>query len=384
MKAKTVFKVILKTVLPLLVLGAAGMLFINLVQSRQPPPKRDRPHLGPLVRVAPVRTEDVGVTVAAFGTVRARKELDVTPQVSGLVVEVSPNLISGGFVAKGELLLRIDPRDYELGVEKARAEGARATYELTRASEEAQVARQEWEMLQDNPPPAFRDQPPAKDSLLFHGRARLAEAELALGRTEVRAPYAARVREEAVDVGQFVAAGRSLATLYSIDVAEIIFPVPDDDLPWIGGEGLLNGSVTGPAVTVSAERGGKRYQWPGRVVRTDGVIDPQTRMVHLIVEVQEPYRLGRAPLTVGRFVRGEVQGRRLQGVVPLPRHALREGDTVWVVEEGSRLGVRKVNVARVTGATVFLSEGLSDGDRVIVSRLDAVTDGMVIRVAEDE
>ena len=115
------------------------------------------------VRVTPVRSEDVAVTVTAFGTVRPRKQLDITPQVSGVVLEVSPNLISGGFVAEGELLLRIDPRDYELAVERARAEGARATYELTRASEEAEVARQEWEMLRDNSPSAFGDQPPAAD-----------------------------------------------------------------------------------------------------------------------------------------------------------------------------------------------------------------------------
>ena len=219
MRAKTVFKVVLKTLLPLLVLGVAGIGFVKLVQSRQPPPKRERPHLGPLVRVAPAHSQDVAVTVTAHGNVRPRKQLDITPQVSGVVLEVSPNLISGGFVAEGALLLRIDPRDYQLAVEKARAEGARAAYELTRAEEEAQVARQEWEMLRDNPPPAFLEQPPAEDSLLFHGpqldlaqanvdaaRARLAEAELALMRTEVRAPYAARVREESVALGQFVSA----------------------------------------------------------------------------------------------------------------------------------------------------------------------------------
>ncbi len=120
------------------------------------------------------------------------------------------------------------------------------------------------------------------------------------------------------------------------------------------------------------------------MVRTDGVIDPQTRMVHLIVEVEEPYRQGRAPLTVGRFVQGEVQGRPLRGVVPLPRHALREGDTVWVVAGDSRLEVREVTVARVTDATVLLSRGLSNGDQVILSRLDAVTNGMVVRVAGGE
>ena len=251
-------------------------------------------------------------------------------------------------------------------------------------------------MLRDNPPPAFLEQPPAEDSLLFHGpqlnlaqanvdaaRARLAEAELALTRTEVRSPYAARVREESVALGQFVSAGRSLATLYSIDVVEIVLPVPDTDLAWIGGEGILTGG-NGPAVTVSVERGGERQQWPGRVVRTDGVIDPKTRMVHLIVEVHEPFRKGRAPLTVGMFVQGEVQGRRLRGVVPLPRHTLREGDTVWVVDGESRLRIREAAVARVTAATVYLSRGVADGERVILSRLDAVTDGMAVRVVEGE
>jgi RND family efflux transporter MFP subunit len=367
--------------------------FVKLVQSRQPPPKLDRPQFGLAVEAVTAEVRDMPVKVRAFGTVRARKEVEVTSQIKGQVVEVSHNLVSGGFVSEGELLLRVEPRDFELAVEAARAEVARAEYELTRASGEAEVARQEYEMLRDNPPEVFKRNPPTEDSLLFHGpqldlaranlaaaKARLAETELNLSRTEIRAPYAARVRSEAVDVGQYLTVGKSVATLYSIDVAEIVFPVPDEDLKWIGGVALLQGKSPGPKVTVRAQRGGEEHQWPGRVVRTEGVVDPQTRMVHLVVEVLDPYRRGRAPLTVGLFVAGEIHGGALKGVVRLPRHALRENDTVWLAEAPGKLRVQPVEVARVTESEVLLYSGVKLGDRVIVSRIDAVTDGMKIRI----
>ncbi len=373
----------LRALLPLVVLGLAGVGFVKLVKGRRPPPKLERVHRGPLVRVAVAEARDVAVVVKAYGTVRPRDQLDVTPRVAGELVEVAPSLVSGGFVRRGDLLLRIDPRDYELAVERARAEVARAEYELELARARAEAAREEWRAVHGDAPM------PSEDSLVLQGpqlaaaragvaaaRARLAEAELALERTEIRAPFDARVLEESVTRGQYVAAGRSVARIYPTDAVEVVLPVSEEDLGWIGPLSAA------PRVVARARVAGRPAEWSGRVVRTEGVIDPGTRMVRLVARFPGPFRPGRPPLTVGLFVEAEIAGRTLKGVVPIPAHALRENDTVWVVGDDGRLRIRPVGVARATDSRVLVTEGLGPGDRVVLTRLDAVTDGMIVRVAE--
>ena len=373
----------LRALLPLVVLGLAGVGFVKLVKGRRPPPKLERVHRGPLVRVAVAEARDVAVTVKAYGTVRPRDELDVTPRVAGELVEVSPSLVSGGFVRRGELLLRIDPRDYELAVERARADVAKAEYELALARSRAEAARDEWRAVHGDAPM------PPEDSLVLQGpqlaaaragvaaaRARLAEAELALERTAIRAPFDGRVLDETVIRGQYVAAGRAVARIYPTDVVEVVLPVSEEDLGWIGPLSAR------PRVRARARVAGRPAEWWGRVVRTEGVIDPETRMARLVAEFPEPFRRGRPPLTVGLFVEAEIAGRTLEGVVPIPAHALRENDTVWVVGGDGRLRIRRVRVARAAGSRVLVAEGLEPGDRVVLTRIDAVTDGMVVRVAD--
>ncbi|RMG95495.1 MAG: biotin/lipoyl-binding protein, partial [Candidatus Dadabacteria bacterium] len=143
-RGRKVFRLVLMTVLPLVVLAGGLLGFKALVESRRAPPRRERPHLGPLVRVSAVQPVDVWVEVEAHGTVRPAAEIDVVPQVGGEVVEVSPNLVTGGFVAAGEVLLRIDPRDYELQLRTAEAGVEQAKVQLERTEAEAAAAREEW------------------------------------------------------------------------------------------------------------------------------------------------------------------------------------------------------------------------------------------------
>ncbi|NOY45217.1 MAG: efflux RND transporter periplasmic adaptor subunit, partial [Deltaproteobacteria bacterium] len=234
------------------------------------------------------------------------------------------------------------------------------------------------------------DPPPDDDSLLFRGpqlrqaraeleaaRARVATAELALERTVLRAPFAARVRSEAVDLGQYVSPGKAVARLYATDAVEVVFPVATEDLGWIGRPD----PKTGPMAELEGTFG-RPGRWRGRVVRTEAVVDEASRTVGLVVRVPDPFRPGRVPLPVGLFVTGRIQGRVLRGVFPLPREALREGGVVWVVDGAGRLRFRPVEVVRVEGDRALVSRGLSAGDRVVVTRVDAATDGMAVRVAE--
>lgn len=216
----------------------------------------------------------------------------------------------------------------------------------------------------------------------------LVQAERDLARTSLRAVFTGRVRDESVDVGQFVTRGAPIATLYAVDWAEVRLPVPDEelaflDLPLVWRDGSAN--PPGPDVRLFARFGGAEREWRGRVVRTEGEIDARSRMVHVVARVEDPH--GRAsdgdssPLAVGLFVRGEIQGRVAPGVVVLPRAALRGDRQVLVLDAEGRLRFRDVVVLRSLRDQIVVSAGLSAGERVCVSALETVVDGMQVRVA---
>jgi multidrug efflux pump subunit AcrA (membrane-fusion protein) len=103
-------------------------------------------------------------------------------------------------------------------------------------------------------------------------------------------------------------------------------------------------------------------------------------MVDVIVEVKEPFNIsnGRPPLTPGMFVKVRIKGKMLPNVIRLPRHTIHNGSFVWLEEDG-KLSIRKVTIARFNSDYAYITDGIADGDTVITSPLDTVTDGMLIR-----
>lgn len=382
----------LKVGAPLLVIALAAVAAASLAAMRPEPERREVEVLAPLVRVETVRIEDTRFTVISQGTVAPRTESRVAPQVSGRVVWVSPDFIAGGFLEADEPLLRIDPIDYQQAVVRAEAEIAAARLRLAQEEAEARVAREEWEELGGGDAPELTLRIPQ----LENARASVAAAEAALERarrdlerTEIRAPYRGRVREKRTDVGQFVGVGADLGTIYAIDYAEIRLPLPDGDLAYLDLPLVYRQQTPsrGPEVKLTAEFAGRRHEWEGRIVRTEGEIDPTTRMVHAIARVADPYGRGgpseRPPLAVGMYVEAEILGRVAERAAVLPRAALRtEGDHVLVIDREDRLHIRPVEVLRTTRDRVVIGSGLEEGERVVVSALDAVVDGMQVRVVE--
>ena len=228
---------VFKIVLPVLILALGFGAFQLLASMREPPQRVSRSYAGPLVEAIAAPLQQVQVVVEGQGTVRPDAQIDLVPQVSGIVVWKDADFKPGGTFAKGALLFRIDPRDYELAVQQAAVQVAQAHYQLDLAREEAAIAEQEWEKLHaaDQVPTDLvlrKPQLRAAEASLQGAEARLAEAQLRLDRTKVYAPFAGRVRTARVDVGQHLNVGQAIAQLYSIEKAEIVVPVPDEDLGW--------------------------------------------------------------------------------------------------------------------------------------------------------
>jgi len=378
----------LKLVLPIVVLlaGVAGAML--LASSRKAPPRVERAAPGPLVEVLSAGRTDVPIVVEGHGEVVAKVDVEMVPQVTGRVVTVSPSMVAGGFFKAGQTLFVIETRDYELGVERALAAVARAEVQLEREQAEAEVAREEWEELHPGEAPSSglvvrEPQVRQAQAEVEAANADLSVARLNLERTRVSLPFDGVVVSESVDLGQFVTTGRALATVYGTDQVEVRVPLESRDLAWFD---VPRGPASkGPRAEVSAAFAGATYTWEGRITRMEAQLDATSRMAHVVVEVQHPFAAseGRPPLMPNTFVDVRIFGRSLDDVVPLPRHALREGGVVWLFEDG-RLRVREVSVARADRERVYVSAGLETGEQVIVSSLDAITDGMVVRIAADQ
>jgi RND family efflux transporter MFP subunit len=386
-------KTFLQWTLPLVVVAAAVLVAALLIVNRPEVETQVPEPIPPVVRVLTVEPGEQRWSVRSQGTVRPRTEVRLVAEVSARVTEVSPSLVGGGFFEAGELLVRLDARDFEFAAAGARAEVARAQLALEREQAEADVARREWQDLGTGEASGLALREPqlaGARATLEAARAALGRAELDLERTEIRAPYTGRVRTERVDVGQFLNRAEELASVYAIDVAEVRLPVRDAELAALelpsGRAGA--GSGEGPAVTFRADFGGEERSWVGRVVRSEGELDPKSRMVALIAEVEDPYGVrsegSAAPLSVGLFVEAEIRGRAVPDVIALPRPALREGSRVLVVDEQERLRWRPVEVLRTGREKVYVGAGLAAGERVCLSPLATVVEGMRVRVEQGE
>ncbi|MFQ5736476.1 MAG: efflux RND transporter periplasmic adaptor subunit [Thermodesulfobacteriota bacterium] len=385
---------IIKIILPLVIILVGAGVMAALVKNRPAPKKKVRDDPGALVRVIEVKKADRRVAVKGTGTVQPARSVKVIPQVSGRVRSINPSLVAGGFFRDGEPMFGIDDADYRLAVERAAAAKIRAEYELTRMESQALVARAEWDRLdkEDNggaePNPLVLYEPQLKDvrGALRGASAALEQAKLDLERTTLRAPFNCVVLSESVDVGQYISPATAAATLAGTDEAEVIVPLPLDDMAWV--EVPRSPGATGSRAVVAMDVAGARHTWEGTVIRSLGEVDPNGRMLRVVVSVQDPYGLsskapGRPPLAFGAFVEVRIDGKTAHGVVTIPRGALRDGSTVWTVDEENRLRIKEVEPLRVEHEEVLLAKGLEGGEKVIITTLSGAADGMKLRPFSD-
>jgi RND family efflux transporter MFP subunit len=377
-------KTLLKILLPLVVLAAGAAAAVQLAAQREVPQPEPRIVPVPTVRTLTAEPVDHQVWVSSRGTVVPRTESQLVVEVPGRVIGLSPALVVGGFFEEGEVLLEIDPRDLELAVAQAELDVARSRRRLAEEEADAEVARREWEALGTGEPTALTLREPQVAEARAQVRAAEAMLERSrrdLARTRVRAPFTGRVRQKRVDLGQFVQPGSPVATLYATDTAEVRLPLPDAELAFVElPVAGLRDAEKRPEVELFAHFAGDRRSWTGRIVRTEGEIDPRTRMVMTVAEVLAPYDPERVvPLAIGMFVEASLRGVVLEGVLLLPREALREGARVYALDEEDRLRVREVTVLRTEGDQVVVRADELAGARIVTSPLEIVTDGMQVR-----
>ncbi len=384
-----------RIVIPVIILIAGFVVMRLLVLSRPAPQKEVRSNPGALVEILTVSRKDHQVQVIGTGTVQARREASITPRVSGRIKYIAPAFIAGGFFSKGDILFEIEEVDYQLAVVRARAVLAQAELELAKVKSSSLIARREWEAMAVNnseePNPLVLYEPQIKKARadVAAAGAAVKQAELDLQRTRIYAPFDCRVRSEEVEAGQYVRAGSSVAVVAGTETAEIVVPLSLEELQWLrvprqGAED--KGSPATVRITVGEESFGKKsFSRQGRVVRSLGEVDPKGRMARVVVAVDDPYYLkkrrsnGEPDLEMGMFVEVTFSGEILTGVIPIPASALRENNTVWVVNGANRLNIRPVTVVRREQKTLLIRDGLKEGERLVLTAISGAAEGMKLR-----
>ena len=383
----------LQILLPLVILLLGGAVVWWIIASKEEPRRKPFRPSNPEVSVLAAMPQSYQTRLRSQGSVQARTESSLIPEVRGRIVRMSPNFREGAFFEEGDVLAWIDDRDYR--AELVVAEAALAQAELGLAQEQARYdqAKRDWDRL--NPDREANEltlrEPQMRQARAnaASAKARLEMAQLNLQRTEIRAPFAGRVLTKAVDVGQYVSSGNQIARIYAVETAEIRLPLAASQFAFLNLPSIYRGSDPriegGPKVVLRSSIGDKTYEWEGRVVRAEGSIDVKSRQLFVVAEVDDPYGAkvaGRPPLKVGAFVEAEIEGIVLQDVFVLPRKLYRENSYVLLVDETNHLKRTKVNVAWEDDEVIVVDQGLRAGEMLCLTDVPYALEGWQVVITE--
>lgn len=329
--------------------------------------------------------------ILVMGTVRPEKEIVLSPRVSGEIVSVSESFTPGGFVDEGEILLQIDPADYEVILLQRKSELLQANAELELELGRQDLAKKDYKELEgtissEYKPLVLREpQLNTARSRVEAAEAAVRRAQLDLERTRIRAPFAAHIINREANEGSQVSPGEALGRLVGIEHYWVEATVPVSNLRWIDFSEERDASGSGVHIR-------NRAAWPegtfreGSVHRLIGELEDQTRLARVLLTVADPLShqpesKGLPPLMIGSFVEARIAGLPIQDVIRINRDYVRKDDTIWIDENGT-LRIRDLDIVFRDDAFAYVREGLSTMDQVITTNLATVFDGAALRRAD--
>lgn len=381
-----------RVVMPIAILVACLAISVYLVRNPTTVEEAALEIIPVSVRVIEVDRESVDLIVGSQGKVQAAQSASITAPVAGPVEWISSSMQAGGYVEAGEPLLRLESSDFETAL-------ARSQANLQQAEAEAEFAESELQRMQELAERRLASESQLQDAQrrvdvnrarVIDAKANYEQAELDLQRTEIKAPLNAVVQSRDVELGQYVNRAQAVGMLLGADEVEVRVPLAIRQLGFLdiplGQRGELIGDQA-PDVTLTGMYGGIEHHWSGKLSRIEASIDPNSNTVQTIIRVSQPSDGGAAmqsaksaiPLPIGLFVHADIRGKTVDDVIALPRSVIRNNNQVLVVDAENKMYYREVDIFRLEEQRVLISGGILPGERICISPIQAVVDGMAVR-----
>jgi len=375
---------LLKIILPVLVLIGSVFAAKKIVDSKPPAGRRGAPPSIQSVEDTTLKLGSFPVLLESQGTVEPSNSTTLVTEVAGSVVRISENLVPGGRFNKGDVLVELDKRDFEITLTTANADLAQAQALLQQEQAQAEVSAREWQSLRGNAQASAltlrKPQVAAARASVRSASAQVQRAQLDLDRAVMVAPYDGIVLESDVDQGQFVNRGTAVGRIYSLAAVDVRLPLSNRQLDWLDVHDPK--ATEKPKVLLSASIGTTEYQWEGQIERVEG-FDAGNQQLNVIARVDSPETTSGRPLRVGQFVNAEIEASTLDNVFVIPREALGANDEVFLVNEGSEIIRQTVDVAWGNAEFVAVTKGLEVGSVLVTTPLATVVDGTPVRAIID-
>tara|TARA_B110000305_G_scaffold240717_1_gene312206 strand:- start:7283 stop:8440 length:1158 start_codon:yes stop_codon:yes gene_type:complete len=379
----------LKVITPIVVLIIGASVSFFIINSKEQPSSQEVEAKPRNIKAVTAESGDIQLKVLTQGSVKAKQVINIIPQVSGQITYVSPKFVAGGHFLEGEVLLRIDPRDYEVAVISAESQVAESIQRLVEEKAEAELALSEWKELGQGKASNLTLRKPQlarAEAQLKASEARLLTAKLNLERSVIKAPFNGLLTVKNADLGQYLSPGVNIGEFYSTDIREVRLPLSPIDRTKINLAGLKggNGEINVKFTVIVGET---INSWMGKVVRTEGMIVNNTDVLWLVAELQDAQLLSKENgevLEIGQFVDAEINGKTLTDIIILPRAALNQGNNVMIIDDQNSLRTRKVSLMESNREFIVVSSGINVGDIVNISQLGSGMDGMLVSAGLEE
>jgi len=383
-----------KKLLPIAII--AGAVFISMAMNllKPAPLKAESPDTAVAVKTQILQRTQAILSVESQGTVLPRTSTSLTSEVSGRVLRLSPHFVVGGVFKANDVLLQLDPTDYEVALQRANAKLISMNAQLTFEQARGVQAEKEWGMTgrpaEEAPLLALR-KPYLEEARanVLQAEAEVKQAKLKLERATSRAPYAGMVAAKSVDIGQYVTVGKMLGETFAIDFTEVRLPLTKKDLSMMSSFSAADKN-SHLEVSLRGSIDDSNQEWQAKLVRSEGVISQQNRALYVVAQIDDPYgRLGsggatiRSPLLMGTFVTATIGGKTIDDAFAIPRHALLEGNKVALVDPDQRLHLRVVEPIFGDDQFYYVTSGLTNGDEIITSAMGVPIEGMKVSPEKD-
>ncbi len=422
------------------------VVFVLLKQNSPAPQQKPAQESATIVRTLAIPQLTVSPVAIGYGTVQPVSTWEAVAQVEGIITEKNPHLGKGAIIEKGTLLLKIDPKDYELNIAQIEAEILasqaqiteldiklentlvsldieKKSLELTKkefkrlqslikkgsvsfsdveSQERIMLAQQQSVQAQNNSIKLFPSQRALLEAQLQQKQSQLSSAQRDLHNTQITMPFTGRISAVNAELAQYIRIGHTLTAADALDKVEIEVQIPIRYFRALirGNKGkkvnLLELSAQqlkerlGIKAQVVLSEGGLSTRWDAQFARLSDTMDPKTRTIGVIVEVDNPYKNvqpgSRPPLIKGFFVEVHLTGAARPDSLVVPRAALHNMQ-LYVLNEQNRLEIRKVKVELYQPEFAIVSgvapDSLKAGDNIIISDLVPAIEGMLLSPQQD-